>query len=546
MTAPARSVRYPVPNITVSSRATRTRRIARAARDDFGMFAYDGWGVMLSDAQLEARAVIGPGQRQRDEPKITYLSGGQRSGKTVYLALDHADAGMYKRGVDPTDRTFWKNYLYKTLAIAPTTELTLKLWTVMSELSKGASDAQYDRRARRSRGGAFIGMMRAGKLDQWPVVQYEFGARTDFRSSEGKAYRLEGDQWWRITWDEWASQPFREIDFVLKDVLLGRSRDHDAKIILAAWPKEETEQHLIKAIREMEQGKQGSDAKQIVYISAADAHFTNQQALELERGQKDAARWRRTVEGRPAGGASKDFPADVVANAIDEALPFPRLPNPDLHGQYKMFSSWDVGLGQDSTVGITWAIPRVGVTPETPAEVVNATELKGSESLTIDAITFAIAKEQLVYRSESAVDAASMGGLATVRQLRDLSPRPLEFVARSHDRIYGNMRNAAIANGLEMLTWGRRIDPETKEVLNRPDKDPWGVVRMPPVQELLDQLANFDKDAPKGKAADDDWVWSFLIGLWYIRRFWLVALDTPREHVFDGRMMKRTQRRFWR
>jgi len=521
---------------SVSERTQRTRKLAELAKDDFGRFAYDGFGVMLSDAQLEAREMIGAGgPRRREEAKFTFLSGGQRAGKTVFLALEHADSGLYKRGVDNTDRQFWKNYLFKTLAIAPSGELTLKLWQVMSELAKGASDAQWDRRARRSRGGHFINLMRAGKLDKWPAVFYDSGARTDFRSSEGRAFRLEGDQWWFISWDEWASQPDREIQFVKKDVLLGRSRDHDAKIVLAAWPKPETERHLIAAIREIERGQSTSDPHQVVYLPADEAWFTNTQALDLEREIKSGPEWQRTVLGQPAGGASVEFPSDVIENMVNDDLTFPRLPDPEYDAKFKTFISWDVGLGQDSTVGITWAIPRVGVSPDTPAEIVNGQELMGGAVTTIDHISYAIAREQHVYQGESAVDAAAMGGLATVRSLRDLTPRPLAFVSRGNDRIHGNMRFAAIANGLEMLTWGRVEGSE----------EPWGVVISPRIQELIDQLANFDRDAPKGKAAADDWVWAFLIGLWYIRRFWLVALDTPREHGFDARIIRR-QRRFVR
>jgi hypothetical protein len=36
----------------------------------------------------------------------------------------------------------------------------------------------------------------------------------------------------------------------------------------------------------------------------------------------------------------------------------------------------------------------------------------------------------------------------------------------------------------------------------------------------MDQLASFD---PEGKDIPDDWVWAFLIGLWYIRRNYAVG-----------------------
>jgi hypothetical protein len=181
----------------------------------------------------------------------------------------HVDAALYKRGLDNTDRLYWNNYQYGTLAIAPTDALTLRLWQIGDEVSKGAHDAQYDTKARRSRGGAFIGRFAAGKDSKGNGIwRFSNGARTEFRSSEGGAYRLEGGQWWWITWDEWASQPDREIHKIRNDVLLGRARDHDAKIMPMAWPKPKTEHHLIASSATSNRGATDS---QVVYLDATKA-----------------------------------------------------------------------------------------------------------------------------------------------------------------------------------------------------------------------------------------------------------------------------------
>lgn len=507
------------------------RDLAEACAEDFGRLAYDGFGIMLSDEQVEAYERIGhAGPRGPGEFKFNYLSGGQRAGKTVFGFLAHADACLYKRGQDPTDRRFWQNYQYGTLAIAPTEQLTLRLWVIGDEISKGSNDAQYDRKVRRSRGGAFIGRIKAGKDDKWPIWRWANGSRTDFRSSEGYAYRLEGGQWWFITWDEWMSQPDREIHKVRTDVLMGRARDHDAKIMPMAWPKEETEHHLIAAIREIEAGRDVDS--QVVYMAADKAFFTNRTALEVELRTKSAVQILRTIKGRPGGGASKEFKPYVVDNMVKVDLPSKVLPEEG----YSYFNSWDLGLSNDSTVGITWRIPIVGgkriVTPDWKARIVDAEELPGSDTRTLGDITYAISAKRMLYRAPVvAVDATGMGGLMAVRDLRDMKPRPMSFVSRSNDRIWGNMRLAAITNALDCLSWG--YDE------NHPDQ-PWGLVESPRIIELLDQLANFDRDA---KGVADDWAWSFIIGLWYIRRYW--AIGAPGAHVsrsFDVRGTEEVER----
>lgn len=509
----------------------KLNQLAIACADDWPRLMFDGFGIMVSDEQEDARRRIGPaGPRQKGELKFNWLSGGQRAGKTLFAAGMHLDACLYKRGVDNTSRRFWNNYQYATLAIAPTDALTLRLWLIGDEISKGANDAQYERKLRRARGGAFVGKWKAGR-DSKGNGQWSFsnGSRVDFRSSEGYAVRLEGGQWWWITWDEWASQPDREIHKVRSDILFGRARDHDAKIMPMAWPKPETEHHLIGVIRDIEAGRDRDS--QVVYLDAQRAYFTNAGALAVELRNKTKAEIDRTIHGLPAGGASIEFKQDVIDNLVDKELPRQELPDFE---KFAYFDAWDLGMGHDPTVGHTFRIPIVGgkkiVTPQWKARVVNRVELPGTDTRDLDDITMAIRANRALYRSETAVDATGMGGLMAVRQLRDLNPRPNEFKSRSNDRIWGNMRLAAITNGIDCLTWGR---PENDELAATV---PWGLLEMPYLIQTIDQLTSFDRDAKDKDNIPDDEVWSMLIGLWYIRRWW--AVGTPGIHqprAFDVR-----------
>lgn len=491
----------------------KRRILADQCRDDWPRLMYDGFGIMVSELQEDAYRRLGqPGPRDvvAGEHKNNWLSGGQRGGKTVFAAGCHIDAGLYKRGLDNTDGRYWRNYQYGTLAIAPTSELTLRLWAIMDEIAKGSSPAQWDSKVRRARGGAFLGKMAAGKAGDWPIVRFDNGARIDFRSSEGYAFRLEGGQWWFITWDEWASQPDREIRRVLIDVLYGRARDFDAKIMPMAWPKEKTEHHLLSVIRGIQSGRDRDS--QVIYLDAGEAPWTNKDALAVEMRDKTDAEIKRTIKGLPAGGAAIEFKKWMIDNAIVPSLP-PTAPPEDGFGY---FTSWDIGMAHDSTVGTTWRIPIVGgrriVSPEFKTRIVDVIELPGGPTLSPDFISLNISREQGYYRSETAVDATGLGGVMAVRQLRDMTPRPYEFKSRSNDRLWGNMRLAAITNGLDCFSWAKPEDPASPE--------PWGLVEMPEIIDLIDQLLNFDRDATD---IADDFVWSLLIGLWYIRRFWVLG-----------------------
>lgn len=501
------------------------RNLAEACADDWPRLMYDGFGIMVSTEQEEAYLRLGkPGPREHNEFKFNWLSGGQRAGKTVFAFGCHADATLYKRGVDNTSRRFWENYQYGTLAIAPTDALTLRLWQIGDEVSKGAHDAQYDSKVRRARGGAFIKKLSAGRDGKGNGLwRWSNGSRTEFRSSEGGAYRLEGGQWWFISWDEWASQPDREIHKIRSDVLMGRARDHDAKIMPMAWPKPETEHHLISVIREIEAGRDRDS--QVIYLAADKAFFTNEKALAVELRNKTPAEIKRTIKGEPAGGASKEFKLRVVDNMVRHDLP--KMDLPDFEN-FAYFNSWDLGLANDSTVGFVWRIPIVGgrrvVSPLWKARIVKRVELPGSETRDVEDIADAVTVDQMLYRAQSALDATGMGGLMASRRLKNLNPRPHEFKSRSNDRIHGNMRLAAITNGLECLSWGR---PEQTKGVSDDEYEAllksvaWGLVEMPAYIETIDQLGTFDRDAKDG--IPDDEVWSMLIGLWYIRRWWAIG-----------------------
>lgn len=511
-------------------------KLAEACANDWPRLMYDGFGIMVSPEQEEAYERLGqPGPRLEGEYKNNWLSGGQRAGKTVFAFGCHADAALYKRGLDGTDRRYWRNYQYQTLAIAPTDALTLRLWQIGLEVSKGANDSQYDRKARRFRGGAFIGKFTAGKDPKGNGIwRWSNGSVTDFRSSEGWAFRLEGGQWWFITWDEWASQPDREIHAILTDVLYGRARDHDAKIMPMAWPKRETEHNLIAVIRDIEKGDDVDS--QVIYLSARRAPWTNKAALDVELRQKDDHQIKRTVDGEPAGGAQTEFKDWMTANMLVAGAARSELPD---HERYFYFNSWDLGLGNDSSVGLTWRIPIVSgrpvVHPTSKMRIVEAEEIRGGPNLSPDTITHKVLARQMLYRGRTGVDATGMGGLMAVRSLKNMSPKPLGFVSKANDRIHGNIRLAAITNGLEMATWGRPLDEKGEPIPPQEDEvpEPWGLIEMPRIVELLDQLHAFDRDEDD---QPDDWVWSFLIGCWYVRRYWVLDDRLTRAPVdFDMR-----------
>jgi hypothetical protein len=411
-----------------------------------------------ADRGLQRRSAS-PGPRGRGEFEVQLAVGRPARRQDRDRRRDARRRGLYKRGVDNTDRCTgrttstgrWRSPRRRPDPAA------------VADRRRGQQG--LPRRAVRHEGAGDRAAARSSAASPPARIpratgsgRFSNGARTDFRSSEGGAYRLEGGQWWWITWDEWASQPDREIHTIKSDVLLGRARDHDAKIMPMAWPKPETEHHLIassatsRRARPEQQGRLPRRDNARGRTRTRSRSSSRRRARPRSSGRSRAARRRRRRSSSSRDGRRQPRQQEpAAAGAPDRGglrLLLELGPRPRQRRDGRLRRS-----GSRSSAASGSSAPVQG--PDRQPD-----GLPGSDTRDLDDITMAISAQQALYHSHGAVDATGMGGLMAVRQLRDLQPAALEFKSRSNDRIHGNMRLAAITNALDCVSWGRPEDPE--------------------------------------------------------------------------------------
>ena len=172
-----------------------TKAWIKEGRSDIALWALRGLGIKLHSAQIEfAEAVL------RGEAGYYLLTWANRAGKTTVLIVLHMHRLFYKLGIEPptteAEERMWQNEEYRTLHCAPLGELAGRAWLAIGDIINGTSKCQRDEDGKR-RPAPLAQMFAATKERTESNADRMFlrcltGAVTDFRSTEGKAARIEG------------------------------------------------------------------------------------------------------------------------------------------------------------------------------------------------------------------------------------------------------------------------------------------------------------------------------------------------------------------
>lgn len=393
---------------------------------DIELFAYYGWGVVLNDAQLEhLNDVI------RWPPGTIHVwRWANRTGKTTGLDMLYPWACWYKWRFEAADfEKGWLPYNYKVLHAAPLSELAGKAWSLLDELIDGRADQQRNKITKLYRPALLAPFYRAHKLvdvndvDR-PVVSVANGSQIDFRSTQGKAARLESDAWWLIGWDEFPrQQPAEEITTIFDQTMIPRSSDFMAPIILAGTATIDSE-HIY------------AELEDIARDNPTDWHFTQAaRTANFAMSKESIARQRRVSIDRDIAGRSLDgsmgtnsrslYPRFLLDNAFDSTLP-ETTPAPAtdaawdrIAGRQAFVTGFDHALAADDSVYLTLEVPWPPhtISPDNPIIGSHMELVRSRRTLTGDELQAYLSREVRTYRSRAAIiDSTGEGGLSVYRK----------------------------------------------------------------------------------------------------------------------------------
>lgn len=511
---------------------------------DMELWAYYGLGVLLNDAQLEHINDV-----------LTWPPGSyhvwrwaNRTGKTTGLDVLHGWAAWYKWRYEAPIFDEWFGYQWKSLHAAPLGELAGKAYELWEQILKGTADQQRDRVNQRQRPALLAPFFTASKsvdvtgVDR-PVVECANNAKIDFRSTQGKAARLESDSWWLISWDEFPRQlPTDDIPIILDQTMLPRSSDYMAPVILAGT--DTTEAEYIYA--ELEEISANNPADWNFTASARSRNFAMSKAsIDRQRRMsidKDIAS--RSLDGSSGGGSSSMFPGFLLSNAFRDDLP-EHDPPPATddesgwarRGQYRTFlTALDHALAHDDnvlmTLDVPWPPSRISVTDPIIGSHIQL--FRGSRTLTGDEQHAYLDAEYRAYRSKATIiDSTGPGGLSVYRKARaeglpavdcNLQGRAAKWVTNKEYALQGLQR---------MLSYGLPIDTAEGFISEWPEASgPFGLFRFPnhgPWLKLRRQLGVYRRLDEKLR---QDAAMTLAMHAWYLWRL-IGHASKPKSQQFN-------------
>lgn len=459
---------------------------------DIELFAYYGWGVVLNDAQLEHINDVlrwPPGS-------IHVWRWANRTGKTTGLDILYAWAAWYKWRFESADFEHgWLPYNYKVLHAAPLSELAGKAWGLFEELIEGRALQQRNPITKLQRPALLAPFFEAKKLvdvndvDR-PVVMCANGSQIDFRSTQGKAARLESDAWWLIGWDEFPrQQPYDDIPVIFDQTMLARSSDFLAPVILAGTATVESA-HIYAELEDIASASPGdwnfTEKARTSNFSQSKESIDRQRRVSID---KDVAA--RSLDGVMGGGSNTMFPPFLLDNAFDPSLP-ERIKPPTtdagwdmLHRRYVFMTAFDHALARDDNVYMTLQVPWPPhtISPSNPVLGANLELVRGSRTLTPDEQQAYLSREVRAYRSKVAIiDSTGEGGLGVYRKARQEGLPAVDCLLQGRAAKWVTNKDFALQGLQRMLGMGLPIDTEAGFVDDWPEPpngEPWGILRFP-------------------------------------------------------------------
>ena len=506
------------------------------------LWAYHGLGIVLHDQQIEQLNEV-----LKWPPGTVHVwRWANRTGKTTGLDVLYGWAAWYKWRYTSAVFEEWIKYAYKVLHAAPLGELAGKAYELWEEILAGSANQQRDPINQRQRPALLAPFFAATKtvdvtgVDR-PTVNCANGARIDFRSTQGKAARLESDSWWLIGWDEFPRQlPSDDIPIIFDQTMLPRSSDFMAPVVLAGTETVESE-HIYAEFEEISRANPSdwnfTEAARVANFSQSKASIARQMRLSIN---KDIAA--RSVMGAHGGSASSLYPAFLLANAFTDTLP-DVTPRPKTEAEWERFAktrtyitTLDHALAHDDNVLLTFDVPwpPATITPDNPIVGGHMELIRGSRTLTGDEVHGYAAREAGDYRSRALIiDSTGPGGLHVYRKARASGLPAVDCNFQGREAKWVTNKEAGLQGLQRLLSFGLPVTATEGWIDEWPEPEAaFGLIRFPvggPWQKLRRQLAVLRRADEKQR---QDAAMALIMLAWYMWKL-IGHAGAPRAQPFN-------------
>lgn len=468
-------------------------RAVERGRRDTEFFASYFLGLETNHFQRRLYQAI-DGKMNAGEMAELLVKAGNRSGKTLGLAVIHIKFAFYKTGISPGPG--FDRAAYNTFDVSPVSRQAKQCAEYVRQILDGRLAWEKDGKRVSNQDGLRLKDFVESFNESAGILRYVNGSRSYFIGVGGdQAASIQGLSAGIITYDECV------LSHHLRDELTGnlysRLGDYGRVLMLVSTPNEEgpSQQFFFTLYRGAKKGTNG--------FLLVEGNFNENTFIDDKQRAQHIAR----VTGSDPTKAKQVLAGDFVTTGgrMFENEVIERLWNgkkeptqPDDTKDYLISIDWGVADAGDETVMLVWDITQM------PWVIVNAYCKQGGSPYELEAVARAMYEHY--NRAIVVMDTASMGGVMFKKMLKDI--RPVEFNAQVDG---GKVKSQALSYMILSLTRGRKVVTLGDEV--QETNPNWGLIRSYYLPKLEDQLAIYRADDEKLK---QDWVSAFYIGNWYL------------------------------
>lgn len=421
------------------------------------------------------------------------MNAGNRTGKTVLIAMIHIKFAYYKIGIPYGDG--YANFKYRTFAMSPISRQARECLKYIEDIIEGrftwtVKGKRYSNYQKCKLRGFY-----AGKNESIGELRYSNGSITyAFSTGSDQGANFQGLPAGIVTYDECVLSHHLEDE--LDSNIYSRLGDYGKVMMLVSTPNEEapSQQYFHHMVQEAINGISnyiviGGSFMENIFISLEKRESHAQTVRD-----RNPIMARQILEGAFVSTGGKMFDTDIIERMwIDSKMG----KEPQQHHRYLISVDWGFAEDGDETVMLVFDLEGP------PFEIVYAYAKTGGDPYEMIGVL-----NNLVHdynEAEVIMDTASMGGTIMRRMLKRLK------ITRFDNTQGVDIKENALVYAKIVLTKNRKkIEMGENVIETNPD---YGWVRSFYLPKLANQMATYKTDDRKLK---QDWVMTFIQGCWYL------------------------------
>lgn len=472
-------------------------------------FANYWLGIQLNPFQQRASLALDEALERHDFSQLVemLMNAGNRTGKTVLLAIFHIKFAYYKIGLKYGEG--YNEFKYRTFDLSPMSRQAKECLKYIEDILTGKLSWEFKGVRYSNATSLKLRNFFDSKNENLGELRYANRSMTyAFSTGEDMGAGFQGLSAGFISYDECVLSHHLEDE--LDSNVYPRLGDYGKLMLLVSTPNEEG-----KSQQYFHHLKRSAEIKENNYIVVGGSYLENI-FISDEKRESFAA----TVRERDPVMAMQILYGDFVSTGgtMFEAATIERLWNGQKNFEEPLqnhlyFISADFGVADkgDETVFLVWDWTDI------PVRIAYAYSRQGGDPYELMAVLRSI---KMNYNdAEIIMDTTGLGGAIFKKLLKDLKPEAFEAAGT------GNAKPNALFYAQVFMTKNRsRTLVDNRYVEKNPD---FGWLRSPYLPKLANQLATYRIDDKKLK---QDWVSAFYIGCYKIWKRYGDKEDHPKSH----------------